>query len=129
VISAYSETDFLLAAIEMEVDGYILKPVDSERLSSVVARCADIVRLRKEVRQRDRDQRKLIDELQQALSEIRTLQGILPICSHCKKIRDDEGYWSQVETYISLHSDVLFSHGICPECLELHYPRYAPKKP
>jgi PAS domain-containing protein len=68
----------------------------------------------------ERDQ--LIRELQQALAEIKTLSGLLPICSYCKKIRDDKGYWNQIESYISRHSDVLFSHSICPECLKIHYP-------
>ena len=54
--------------------------------------------------------------------EVHILRGILPICSFCKKIRDDKGYWDQVEKYISDHSDALFSHGICPDCFEKHYP-------
>jgi len=56
--------------------------------------------------------------LQQALDEVRTLRGIVPICAHCKKIRDDKGYWNQVEQYISDHTEARFSHGICPSCLE-----------
>ncbi len=55
-------------------------------------------------------------EIQEALANIKTLSGMLPICAYCKKIRDDKGYWSQVEEYISKHTDMLFSHGICPEC-------------
>ena len=65
---------------------------------------------------------KLIGKLQKAANEIKTLQGILPICSHCKKIRDDKGYWSQIEAYIEKHSDVDFSHGVCPECAKKYYP-------
>jgi PAS domain-containing protein len=56
--------------------------------------------------------------LQQALDEVKTLRGIVPICSYCKKIRDDTGYWNQVEKYVSDHSDAKFSHGICPACFE-----------
>jgi hypothetical protein len=66
--------------------------------------------------------RKLLEEehrqLQKAFDEIRTLRGIVPICSYCKKIRDDKGYWDQVERYISKHTDAMFSHGICPDCFE-----------
>ena len=62
------------------------------------------------------------EELELALSEIRTLQGYLPICTSCKKIRDDKGYWNQIETYISEHTDVLFSHGLCPDCAQRLYP-------
>lgn len=61
-------------------------------------------------------------ELRQALSEVKTLSGLLPICSHCKKIRDDGGYWQEVERYVASHSQADFSHGICPECVVKYYP-------
>jgi hypothetical protein len=67
------------------------------------------------------------EKLEKALSEVKTLSGLIPICSHCKKIRDDKGYWNQVEAYISQHSDAKFSHGICQDCLKLHYADYMPK--
>jgi len=60
--------------------------------------------------------------LRQALAEIKTLQGIIPICASCKKIRDEKGYWDQVESYVSKHTEALFSHGICPECAKKLYP-------
>lgn len=56
-------------------------------------------------------------ELEQRLHEIKTLRGLLPICSYCKKIRDDKGYWNQIEGYVTEHSEALFSHGICPACM------------
>lgn len=62
-----------------------------------------------------------ITELEQTLGEVKTLKGIVPICSFCKKIRDDAGYWNQVENYISEHTDADFSHGICPDCMKKHY--------
>jgi len=65
---------------------------------------------------------KLVKELKDALVTVKNLQGLLPICAHCKKIRDDEGYWKQVETYIEEHSEAKFTHGICPECRKLLYP-------
>lgn len=64
----------------------------------------------------------LIRELQNALSEVKMLRGFLPICAACKKIRDDKGYWNQIEAYISAHSDAQFSHGLCPECAKRLYP-------
>lgn len=64
----------------------------------------------------------LIEELETALSEVKTLSGLLPICSFCKKIRDDKGYWNQLETYIHEHSNARFSHSICKECAKKHYP-------
>ena len=67
---------------------------------------------------------KLIVELQEALAKVRHLSGLLPICASCKKIRNDKGFWEQVETYISEHSEALFSHAICPECGKKLYPEY-----
>jgi len=66
----------------------------------------------------------LIFELKKALAKVRTLSGFLPICSSCKKIRDDKGYWEQIEVYIRDHSDAEFSHGICPECMKKLYPDF-----
>ena len=68
-------------------------------------------------RKRDEEERfELIEELTEALKQVKTLAGLLPICASCKSIRDDQGYWQKVETYLTQHSDVVFSHGICPEC-------------
>ena len=64
----------------------------------------------------------LISELQSALTEVKKLSGLLPICASCKKIRDDNGYWSQVEVYVEQNSDAEFSHGLCPCCVEELYP-------
>ena len=68
------------------------------------------------------EREKIIKKLQNALAEIKTLRGILPLCSFCKKIRDDSGYWEQVDTYISRHSEADISHSICPECFMKNYP-------
>jgi hypothetical protein len=64
----------------------------------------------------------LIGRLQQSLDEIKTLSGLLPMCSACKKIRDDDGYWKQIEHYISEYTDARFSHSICPDCKKKLYP-------
>ena len=77
------------------------------------------ITLRKKAEQ---EREKIIDKLQKALDEVKTLEGMIPICSHCKKIRDDSGFWGNVEQYIAKHSNVDFSHGICPDCLQEHYP-------
>ncbi len=74
---------------------------------------------------RDHYYRSLLKEkrlLEHALAEVKTLSGLLPLCAHCKKVRDDQGYWNQLEAYIMAHSDADFSHGICPECAEKFYP-------
>jgi len=70
------------------------------------------------------EKERLIHELQEALSQVRKLSGMLPICASCKKIRDDKGYWNQIEGYIRDHSEAEFSHGICPECMKKLYPEY-----
>ncbi len=70
----------------------------------------------------EEEQEKLIQALQDALAKVKTLKGLLPICVWCKKIRDDKGYWTKVETYIREHSDASFTHGICPECLKRESP-------
>ena len=62
------------------------------------------------------------NKLQKALDEIKTLRGIIPICSHCKQLRDDEGIWKRIEEYMYEHSEASFSHGICPDCMRKYYP-------
>jgi hypothetical protein len=78
----------------------------------------DITQLKRE----EQERLKLIQELTEALSQVKTLSGLLPICASCKKIRDDRGYWQQVETYLKERSNVDFTHGICPECIQRLYP-------
>ncbi len=83
--------------------------------------------LRREIIERKRteeERERLILKLQEALDKIKTLRGLLPICASCKKIRDDQGYWHQVEIYIRDHSEAEFSHGLCPDCLKKLYPDF-----
>ena len=75
------------------------------------------------------EREKLLQDLRDALAKVKTLSGLLPICSSCKMIRDDRGYWTQVERYISAHSEAQFSHGICPACLKTLYPEFADRMP
>jgi PAS domain S-box-containing protein len=74
----------------------------------------DITERKRMEAERDR----LIQDLTQALVEVKSLSGLLPICSHCKKVRDDHGYWNQIEAYISEHSEATFTHGLCPQCAQ-----------
>lgn len=94
----------------------ILKEVTEVRLELSLAQ--QEIERRKQV---EREKEGLIQALQQALSEVKTLRGFLPTCAHCKKIRDQEGHWRQIEEYIENHSEATFSHGVCPECVEIHY--------
>jgi phosphoserine phosphatase RsbU/P len=74
---------------------------------------ARIVELQEKLRER-------VEELEDALSKVRTLSGLLPICSYCKKIRDDQDYWTELESYLAKFSEAEFSHGVCPGCYETH---------
>jgi hypothetical protein len=78
--------------------------------ASMIARNID------EMKEAQAEREKLINDLQEALAHVRTLRGLLPICSCCKKIRDDQGYWTSVEVYVMAHSQAEFTHGICPDC-------------
>jgi len=79
-------------------------------------------------KQAEQQREKVIHDLQEAIKKINTLRGLIPICANCKKIRDDKGYWNNVESYIHSHADVEFTHGICPDCMKKLYPDYYKKK-
>ena len=105
--------DGTLCDVEISTNGAIYR---GKKLIFCI--CRDITRRKRAEIEREN----LIKELQNALTEIRALRGILPICSFCKKIRDDKGYWEQVDVYISKHSRADISHSICPECMKKNYP-------
>ena len=85
---------------------------------------AGIIRDISQRKQYEKEREALIDHLKRSLTKVRKLSGLLPICASCKKIRDDKGYWNQIEAYIRDHSEAEFSHGICPECSRRLYPEY-----
>lgn len=105
-----SKTD-VVSGLDAGADDYVIKPFDAEELRARVQIGARIVTLQKSLADRVR-------RLEDALAKVHQLQGLLPICSYCKKVRDDKNYWQQVETYIAHHSDARFSHTVCPTCLE-----------
>jgi hypothetical protein len=76
----------------------------------------------------EEERERLIGQLQNALAEVKTLSGLLPLCSSCKRIRDDKGYWQQIEAYIRDHSEAEFSHSVCPECAKKLYPEVFEKE-
>jgi len=95
-------------------------PVNSEdEIGELAWVCNTMLQRR---RSADADRENSIQELREALDRVKKLSGLLPICASCKKIRDDNGYWNQIESYIKTHSDAEFSHGICPECAAKLYP-------
>jgi sigma-B regulation protein RsbU (phosphoserine phosphatase) len=122
--TAHSDASVLLNSIDAGIDKYILKPVDVEILFSALESCAETIMLERKIQEQAREKDELIARLQDALDNIKRLSGLLPICSSCKKIRDDKGYWNQIERYIAEHSEAEFSHGICPECVKKLYPQY-----
>lgn len=115
ILTAYESEELIKKAAGAGVGAYLTKPPSAAELERAIAiaiaRHKDIVTLRK-----------LNAELSKALDEIKTLRGILPCCSFCKKIRDDKGFWEKVDVYIRDHSEAKVSHGICPECMKIHYP-------
>jgi YesN/AraC family two-component response regulator len=124
VTTAHSDTEFFLQAIDIGIDQYVLKPIGREKLFAAIWKCQEVLSLERTVAFKDAEQKRLIHELQDALAKIKTLRGLIPICASCKKIRDDKGYWKQVESYISEHSDAEFTHGICPACATKMYSEY-----
>ncbi len=100
--------------LEIGADGYLTRPIANREL---LARVQAMVRIIKAERERDL----LIKKLEEALATIKTLSGMLPICAGCKKIRDDQGYWEEVELYVKKHSTAEFTHGICPACCKKLY--------
>ncbi|MBU1741439.1 MAG: PAS domain S-box protein, partial [Proteobacteria bacterium] len=94
--------------------------IPSDKLIGYVSIMRDIT----ERKHNEEKREKLLAELEEALSKVKQLSGMLPICSNCKNIRDDQGYWQRIEAYIADHSDALFSHGICPDCMKELYPEW-----
>lgn len=90
------------------------------RVTGIVGIARDIT----EQKLAEEELERLINELKKTLNEVKTLSGLVPICANCKKIRDDKGFWNQVESYIQERSEARFSHGICPDCFKVLYPGY-----
>jgi sigma-B regulation protein RsbU (phosphoserine phosphatase) len=111
LLTAHTARDEMVAGLDCGVDEYMVKPVDWELLRVRLQLGARIVTLQQSLAQRVR-------ELQSALDTVKALSGLLPICSYCKRIRDDNDYWQQLECYVSEHTNAQFSHGICPACFD-----------
>jgi DNA-binding response OmpR family regulator len=105
-----AKTDIVLG-LESGANDYVTKPFDRDELRARLNTGIRLVELQQSLAERVRD-------LREALARVNHLQGLLPICCYCKKIRDDHNYWQQVESYIAAHSLAQFSHAICPDCLE-----------
>ncbi len=118
-LSAYSDTLTLNNAQQSEPLGYLTKPFNENDLKTTVGMA--LIKAKADI---ERDA--LLKRLQEALGNVKTLSGFIPICAKCKKIRDDQGFWQAVESYISRHSEAEFSHSLCPDCLVTLYPDLYP---
>lgn len=111
VLTGLNDESLALKAVQMGAQDYLVKGGINAHLLIRSMRYAV-------------ERQKLLTEIQQTLREIKTLRGLLPICAGCKKIRDDKGYWTQIEVYVSQHSEAEFSHGLCPDCVQRLYARF-----
>ena len=111
LLTARVRPEDIVQGLRAGADDYITKPVDREEFEARLQVASRIVGLQQRLSDR-------VTQLEQALTRVRQLQGLLPICAYCKRIRDDQNYWNQVETYLAEHTDVQFGHGICPSCFE-----------
>lgn len=128
-VTGHSDMEMAIAALRAGASDFVTKPISPEELDAALHRACSRLTLKKELREAQEELSRHAAELEarnaelrDALDRVNTLSGLLPICSSCKKIRDDRGYWHQVEVYIQEHSGTEFSHGICPDCMRKLYP-------
>jgi DNA-binding response OmpR family regulator len=111
LLTRLGKRDKIVEGLEAGADDYLAKPFDAAELRARVQAGRRVVNLERELHDHVR-------EMEDALANVKQLQGLLPICSYCKKIRDDQDYWHQVDSYVAQHTEVQFSHSICPSCFE-----------
>ncbi len=109
LLTAHGSRKYVLEGLRAGANDYVTKPFDAEELQARLSVGMEMVRLQQQLAEQVR-------ALQDALTQVKQLQGLLPICSYCKSIRDDQNYWCRLEEYLVKHSDAQFSHGICPHC-------------
>lgn len=111
LLTSRSSKPHVVEGLAAGANDYVIKPFDPDELHARINVGVQVIELQRELAQR-------VAQLEDALTRVTQLHGLLPMCSYCKSIRDDQDYWHRVETYISEHADVQFSHGVCPECYE-----------
>ncbi len=109
LLTAKSEKTDVVIGLDAGANDYLTKPFDRSELRARIQVGTHVLELQKALVGR-------VQELEDALSQVKQLQGLLPICSYCKKVRDEQNYWQRVESYLSEHAQVVLSHGICPDC-------------
>lgn len=119
-MTALSDSVDEVKGLELGAADYIIKPFQVETMLARINTHLTVVKLQTQLLAR-------VEELEVALDKVKLLSGMLPMCANCKNIRDDEGYWHQVEVYIHNHSEADFSHGLCPDCAKELYPEFYDK--
>jgi phosphoserine phosphatase RsbU/P len=122
MLTSLGDAEHVAAGLEAGANDYLAKPFHHVELRARILAGARLLAL----------QDRLVaqaDALRTALSQVRTLRGIIPICSSCKRIREDSDYWRRVEEYVSAHTEAVFSHGLCPECADRLYPGWDAPSP
>lgn len=117
MLTAKGDKPDVVAGLDAGANDYLAKPFDPGELLARVEVGRRMIEMQVQLAAK-------VDELRLALEQVRTLRGIVPICSGCKNIRDDQGYWSKVETYVRDHTEAEFSHGVCPTCMKTLYPQF-----
>ena len=115
MLTTKSAKSDIATALKAGADDYLVKPFNADELRARIEVGRRTIELQDSLIAR-------AEELRSALEQIKTLRGIVPMCDTCKKIRDDQGYWKQVEVYVQERTGAFFSHGICPECMDRYYP-------
>jgi sigma-B regulation protein RsbU (phosphoserine phosphatase) len=119
-LTARGQTKDIVQALESGADDYLIKPFDPQELRSRLQVGFRVLKLESALAGK-------VEELEKAIQHVKTLQGLLPICMYCKKIRDDTDSWHRLESYIERHSQAMFTHSLCTDCREEHFPK--PQKP
>lgn len=116
VSAIYSDDFYKIKGVDSGAVDFITKPIVPEIIIGKV-------KIFLELHEQKKKLERTVADLQKALNEVKTLQGLIPICASCKKIRDDKGFWTDVEHYIAVRADVDFSHALCPDCMKKQYPK------
>jgi DNA-binding response OmpR family regulator len=127
-LTARSEKADIVKGLELGAVDYVTKPFNSHELIARVRTHLELKELRDAILEKNKALEQTNAELLLSLEKIKVLEGILPICSFCKKIRDEKDEWLPLEAFISRRSDINFSHGMCPDCGKIHYPDFYPDK-
>lgn len=115
MLTCLDDKEHLAVALDAGANDYLVKPPDPNELRARITVAERTLALQDRLATQ-------AEELRKALAHVKTLRGMLPICCYCKRIRDDKNYWRRVEEYVTAYTDAVFSHGVCPECMQKHFP-------